>query len=267
MRSFEDENIAGLHKLISLAKSCDFPAKLIFCSSTASVLGKPHSTPIPEVISNDPSDADRLGYSQSKWVAEGLCCAASRERDMKGRIIILRIGQLTGDTVNGAWNMSEAWPMMLSTVESVGCLPRRKDKLSWLPLNIAAQAVVEVSLYESTSPNHEETCEVFHIVNNSKETTWEDLLSWIKDIRSTPFDVVELSVWAERIEKLESHPAKNLLWLWTGSRQVRGDNEGKDDISFDVTNAKARSEAMRSVKPVDKEQVEKIWQWIESAIS
>lgn len=264
MRSFEDDNIVGLHNLIGLAKSCDFPAQVIFCSSTASVLGKSHSSPITEMISNEPSDADRLGYSQSKWVAEAICSVASR--NIRRRIKILRIGQLTGDTTNGVWNMSEAWPMMLSTVQSVGCLPRRKDKLTWLPLDIAAQAIVEICFGETTNPNHEETCPVFHIINNSTETSWEDLLSWIKGVRSTPFEVVEPSVWAERVANLKSHPAKNLLWLWAGDKQVRKDDEENTHSSFEVTNAEKRSKAIRSVKPVDKKLVQKIWQWIESEL-
>jgi thioester reductase-like protein len=185
---------------------------------------------------------------------------------MKGRIKVLRIGQLTGDTTNGVWNMTEAWPMMLSTVEAVGCLPKRDDKLSWLPLDIAAQAAVEISLGQSEGQNHDETCQVFHIVNNFAKTSWEDLLSWIREVRSKSFDIVEPSVWAGKVGNLESHPAKNLLWLWAGDRTKRKESEGRSGPFFDVANAERRSEAMRSVKPVDKELVQKIWRWIECEV-
>lgn len=184
---------------------------------------------------------------------------------MIGRIKLLRIGQLTGDTINGVWNMTEAWPLMLSTVKEVGCLPRRTDKLTWLPLDIAARAVVDIT-FDETNSDHGYGCQVFHILNSTTETCWEDLLAWIKEVSSTPFDVVEPSAWARKVEKLESHPAKNLLWLWTEGRQEQQRVKATEP-SFEVVRAGAISQAMRSVKPVDKELVEKIWRWIESETS
>ncbi|KUJ21541.1 acetyl-CoA synthetase-like protein [Mollisia scopiformis] len=265
LQAFEEDNIAGLYHLIKFSKSCSPPARLSFCSSTASVLGQSHPAVITEQISTSPSDANALGYSRSKWVAEAICSAASNEEMMAGRIKILRIGQLTGDTVNGVWNMSEAWPMMLSTVDAVNCLPQRGDKLTWLPVDIAAQAVIDIALGESTDNPPTKDCPVYHIVNNSTEKSWEDLLRWIREARSKPFGVVEPDEWMKSLEKLESHPAQSLLWLWKGSsaEEENNDNREKQQARFEVANAEEFSKAMRSVRPVDKELIHKIWNWLE----
>lgn len=219
---------------------------------------------LPETISSSPLDADSLGYSKSKWVAEAICAAASGHEEMAGRIKILRIGQLTGDTINGVWNMSEAWPLMLSTVDVVGCLHQRKDKLSWLPLDVAAQTVVDIAIGDGTSVNPGQSCQVFHVVNNSRGTSWEDLLKWIREVRSEKFETVEPQIWLRKVEELESHPAKNLLWLW---QKGRGDetSESRDstNVYFEVSNAEKASLAMRSVSPVDQDLVQKIWKWLE----
>ncbi|CZR69636.1 related to nonribosomal peptide synthetase MxcG [Phialocephala subalpina] len=229
------------------------------------VLGKNHPLAILETVSSSPADADSLGYSQSKWVAEAICSVASKQEDMAGRIKVLRIGQLTGDADNGVWNMSEAWPMMLSTVELVGCLPRRQDKLSWLPLDVAAQAVVDILLSDTFRENLGESCPVFHVVNNLTETSWMDLLSWIQEIGPRKFDIVNPDVWLEKLEKVEDHPAKNLLWLWKrGSRHGQSEKEEEEEVRFEVGNAVGSSKAMRSVTPVDKTLVKKIWCWLEA---
>lgn len=64
-----------------------------------------------------------MGYSRSKWVAEAICARAHEKSRLKGRISIVRIGQLCGDTKSGIWNVTEAWPLMLSSVEVLGALP------------------------------------------------------------------------------------------------------------------------------------------------
>ncbi|KAH6676732.1 hypothetical protein B0J14DRAFT_691029 [Halenospora varia] len=98
--SFE-RHFAGLRNLINVAMTCRLPPKLVFCSSTASVLGSNHPSTISEVISTDPSDSDRLGYSKSKWIAEAICDKASHNEKFKGRFHLVKIGQLTGDMQNG----------------------------------------------------------------------------------------------------------------------------------------------------------------------
>jgi hypothetical protein len=50
--------------------------------------------------------------------------------------------------MSGVRNMSEALPLMLTTVDTIRCLLRPKEPLSWLPLSVAAEAVVQIAKLE-----------------------------------------------------------------------------------------------------------------------
>lgn len=108
--------------LIDLARSAHRPARFLFCSSLASVLGK-HNGTIREQPSNDSSTASPIGYSQSKWVTEAVCLRARRIEGMDGRVSILRVGQLCGDTNSGHWNEKEGWPLLFRTADTTEILP------------------------------------------------------------------------------------------------------------------------------------------------
>lgn len=280
LQSFSD-NMAGLHNLLALTIASKQNAKMIFCSSTASVLSSSDQL-IHESMSIDPKDADSLGYSQSKWVAESICSSASKHDGMRGRISILRIGQLTGDTKNGIWNMSEAWPLMLSTVHKLGCLPNLKnERLGWLPVDVAARAVCDIALASEKSEAHgarsgddgeKEECPVYHLVANITPTTptWSNLLIWAKNAREASFEIVAPEIWLEKLRNLDTHPAQALLGLW--DRAYGGQQDGKETQLrptklFDVTKAEVVSESMRDLKLVDEEFVGRIWGWLEGEIA
>ena len=116
----------GLENVINFALSGnrDKPPAVFFCSSTAVVIASDNTPSIPETLSHDPTTASPLGYSRSKWVAEMICGRAYENTRLRGHMGILRIGQLCGDTQGGIWNVTEAWPLMLSSVKVTGALPR-----------------------------------------------------------------------------------------------------------------------------------------------
>ena len=107
--------------------------RFYYCSSLASVLGRPPSDGnIFERISDEPSTASPIGYSQSKWVTEKICRQASTRGDSleasaELRVHVLRVGQLCGDTNQGHWNEKEGWPLLIRTAQSTGCLPLLSD--------------------------------------------------------------------------------------------------------------------------------------------
>lgn len=114
----------NLLDLIACSRNPD--ASFFFCSSLASVLGKqdhPDNTALEEPTL-DPSTASNIGYSQSKWVTERICHAATTSAGpLSGRVSVLRVGQLCGDTQTGYWNEKEGWPLMIRTAQSTGSLP------------------------------------------------------------------------------------------------------------------------------------------------
>jgi len=188
----------------------------IFCSSTASALGPKATSPVPETISTDPLTASHLGYSRSKWVAEAICSRAHETTRLRNRIAVLRIGQLCGDTQSGVWNVTEAWPLMLSSVQVTNTLPTLDEPLSWLPVDLAAQAVLQIASRKPLQEN-EPNIPVYHVLNNDHTVRWSDLLRWMRHV-AAPFETVPAKQWIQQLESLKGdemkHPARKLLALW-----------------------------------------------------
>ncbi|XMA19260.1 hypothetical protein WAI453_012051 [Rhynchosporium graminicola] len=261
--SFVKEHISGLRNLINLASSCHHFEQFAFCSSTASVIGQALrngvESSISEEICHEPPPDNSLGYSKSKWVAESICSKAAELPRMKGRVKILRVGQLTGDTTNGIWNRSEAWPLMLSAARELGCLPELDESLGWLPVDTAARAVIDISLADR-STNKDGSCEVYHLVNNDQTPSWADLLRWINKSDNEVIEFVEPSAWLAKLESLDQHPAKRLLGLWRASFGNGADaKNSRTVLSFDTKNAESGSACMQVVEPVGEALVVKIW--------
>lgn len=261
------QRTGGLSNLLRFVSQCHKPVQFLFCSSTASVLGSSHPAVITESISTNPEDSNALGYAKSKWVAEAICSEYGETTPNASNIVVLRIGQLTGDTQNGVWNMAEAWPLMLSTFKQLGCLPDLNESLSWLPVDVAAKAVVQIALRDETEQG---SCPVYHLVNNATTTRWRDLLCWFQGVEGLKFEIVSPGIWMERLEGLESHPAKALLGLWRGAYgDGQRDDNGKTkvDVRFQTEKTEAVAEAMKGVRPVDEELVRKIWAWLEGELT
>ncbi|PWN34527.1 acetyl-CoA synthetase-like protein, partial [Meira miltonrushii] len=146
--SFEGSCIAPLANLLTLFGNCQYPDRFIFCSSLASVLAGP--SPHKEELSTDVASAGSTGYGQSKWIAEEVCASAANSArshsSNKAQVIVARVGQLCGDSQNGIWNETEAWPLLVRTANEVGCLPKSGPDLDWLRVDVAANAIVELSL-------------------------------------------------------------------------------------------------------------------------
>ncbi|KAL8667754.1 MAG: hypothetical protein Q9168_007199 [Polycauliona sp. 1 TL-2023] len=270
LRSFEKDHIAGLSHLLHLGTSSTrttLPIRFLFLSSTASVTNTPTSAyPIAERISTNPEETSPLGYSRSKWVAEGICNAFFHHRSLdldtnkedekknekktkKADIAILRIGQLTSDTVTGIWNTSEAYPLILSTAPVLHALPDLgTEVLDWMPVDVAARAVVEavgsMGVNHSTQ-NQPDTafqelpiddergtatakgkdCPVFHILNPSPKPHWTDLLAYITSASpSLDIQILPPREWLAKLEAYEGDlPAKKLVGLWRGAFGVGAD--------------------------------------------
>ncbi|RSM03617.1 hypothetical protein CDV31_010414 [Fusarium ambrosium] len=273
LNSFEDQ-ISATQNLLRLAAVAQ--ARLIFVSSTAAVSNSP-STPIPERISQDPSDASPMGYSRSKWVAEQVCESANKHfaSDGDNLAMIVRIGQLCSNDA-GIWNASEAYPLLLSTARVVGYLPDiSHETLSWLPVEEAARSVLEVA-FSTTSKDSQSLSPtktaVYHVLNPHSTPAWSEMLRWISNSNEGPrfhiFSPREWMSWLEQTlkERESSHPSQALLGLWKQNYCHEGGNgnvrKAKQGPSFDLSLTQQASAAMRDVKPLERERVLKTWKWV-----
>lgn len=286
LKSF-DSNLAGLQNLLNLglaaAETTCSPllegyskkrrVKFQFCSSIASVSSSSSSS-IAEQISDEPSDASPIGYSRSKWVAESICVKAhtfAQEACIPLDIEILRIGQLCGDTKYGIWNKTEAWPLMLSTFDVVGCLPDLShEQINWLPLDTAACAIGEVAFRKGPEDVSEAAPIVYHIVNPHSKPSWRQMLHWLQEKEGDRLQIVAPATWLQLIEdRLASdypdHPSRKLLSLWKDAYLLRGENVDRK-AEFVTTRAASVSHTMKCVTPVSRDLVEKMWDWIRRSI-
>lgn len=293
LESFESQ-VAGTRNLAGLAMESG--ARFFFLSSTAAVSCAAAAT-VAERASTDPSEASPLGYSRSKWVAERVCAAAGGVAGPRRcPVSIIRIGQLCGDEA-GAWNASEAYPLMLATARIAACLPDLPGEvLDWMPVELAARAVLEIALPAGSTaapdatgdqrrpaPRADAGTAVFHVLNPHAAPTWRQMLHWVSTAdppdgrQSRPFDVVPPGAWVARLEAAfaeaaAGHPAQALLPLWKGDLARRAGGEGGRDVGarprpvFDVDLTRRVSATMRHVEPLDRQRVLAIWRWVCASI-
>ncbi|KZT25172.1 acetyl-CoA synthetase-like protein, partial [Neolentinus lepideus HHB14362 ss-1] len=213
LESFAPVHLAGLRNLIDLAAVSQRWASLVFCSSTAAVANDyTGQRPIEESLPRSENSATSLGYSRSKWVAEHICGRAYAV-PLRGRIRIARIGQLCGDTQKGIWNESEAWPLLIASVKYTGCLPSLQEYPSWLPLDIAAEVIFDVSR-DSRAVN---SIPVYHVVNPNTQTSWTNILSYLVSA-GLIFTTVSPTQWLgcleEALSKEDDTRTRALLEFW-----------------------------------------------------
>lgn len=286
LQSFEF-HLAGVQNLLNLASSAAQGSseflqktslrkrlvKFVFCSSIASVLASSGAS-VTEKISKEPSDSSPLGYSRSKWVAESICMKshnAARKADIPLNVQILRIGQLCGDSINGIWNKTEAWPLMLSSFDLLGCLPNLPDeKLNWLPLDVAANAIRQVAFANCAGSESSTEPPVYHILNPHSSPSWAEMLRWLQEMEGDRLQIVAPATWLQSLEKCltanhPDHPSRKLLDLWKATYLSR-DEKVNMNLDFGVTKAANSSSTIRSVKPVSRELIEKMWIWIRRSI-
>ncbi|KAG1829201.1 L-aminoadipate-semialdehyde dehydrogenase [Suillus variegatus] len=206
-------HIRGAVNLINLALASPHPrpADFYFASSISAVAAWHGPDSIPEAITDDPSVAQGLGYAQSKWITEKLCQVASQQTPIRAgvlRDIVTEaragIGQMVGDSQNGVWNETEAISLIIKCTDTIGILPNLDESVSWLPVDYAAKAIIDlVNVPPQRLPLGE--CPVWNVIH-PKLVPWTSVLSslqhaglkfkalprheWIKALRASPIDEV-----------------------------------------------------------------------------
>ena len=111
------------------------------CRTRDSALQDAHSpyTELPELIPaleepiTDPSICVGPGYSESKWIAEGILLAAREKAGLK--TVAARLGQVCGG-YNGYWNEREWFPAVVKSALHVKCLPSLEGVSVWHSLRL-----------------------------------------------------------------------------------------------------------------------------------
>ncbi|KAJ7127122.1 acetyl-CoA synthetase-like protein [Mycena epipterygia] len=199
--------IAGVRNLVnlSLASPQSTPPSILFTSSI-SVLLNQSTSPIPELAIDDAEQALGMGYGESKWVAENLLIQASKETGLRTHVV--RVGQLCGDSVVGAWNEKEWLPAMVRGSQILGAVPQMDEAISWIPLDAAASILLDISVNTVADG-------VFHLVHPHPVdwSTFSNAAAKILGVPSVPYkdwlDILQKA--AADSEAIEHNPALRLV--------------------------------------------------------
>ncbi|KAL9938013.1 hypothetical protein V8E36_003558 [Tilletia maclaganii] len=181
------------------------PVQLSFCSSIAVIARRPGT--VLEKPELDDSVPVPMGYAQAKWVCETMLRQAQAEICPRALVpTVVRIGQLTGAEGSGAWSAQEHIAAIVRSSVGIGHFPVLSGSLSWIPVNRAANALVEMALASTSTPPE---TGVVHLENPARQS-WEEM----SQIITSELKLKTLLPWAEWIERVrgadETLPASKL---------------------------------------------------------
>ncbi|HVR62303.1 MAG TPA: SDR family oxidoreductase, partial [Polyangia bacterium] len=241
--SFEGQ-LQGARNLIDFAFAAN--ARYFFVSSVSSAVRS--ASVVPEAHTRKLTDAQETGYARSKLVSERLCQRA-REAGLDARV--LRVGQIIGDTRHGAWNATEAIPLMIRSAVSMGALPTLNDTLTWLPIDVVAQVIVEIC-------QAREAHDVYHVVNPRSLNWTRDLLPMLRDA-GLAFQSISAQDWLARLAASNPDPAVNpTIKLLDFYRSKYAAPQTGPAVFYETKVAESASHALQTVGPPDAALVRKM---------
>ena len=234
--SFETQ-IQGARNMIDFSFQSN--ARYFFVSSVSSAVRS--GDVIAEAHVERLTDAQEMGYSRSKLVAERLCKLA-HDAGLDARV--LRIGQIVGDTRLGQWNDTEAIPLMIRSALSIGALPALRDTLTWLPIDVVAKTIVELC----QSVEHQD---VYNLVNPRSFNWTRDLLPMLR-AAGLAFEQVTAEEWLARLSASNPDPAVNpTIKLLDFYRSKYAVPSTRPAVFFETKLTEAASPTLRAVGAPD----------------
>ncbi|TIB07001.1 hypothetical protein E3P89_04078 [Wallemia ichthyophaga] len=218
LQSFE-QDISGVVNLTNLAITSSRGAAVIFTSSIGSLARWPVGKKTFEEPISDPAIAVGMGYGESKFVGERILATASQKTGLP--TTVLRIGQLCGDRKSGFWSSSNWVPAIIKSSLALKCLPNGNDLVAWIPLDNAAQAIVDFSHNRRSLGK---THDLLHIVH-PRPTSWSAVFNVVAEYlnkRGAGVTLVSYSDWLERLQaedtsNMSDNPAIKLLPMFESS--------------------------------------------------
>jgi thioester reductase-like protein/acyl-CoA synthetase (AMP-forming)/AMP-acid ligase II len=271
-------HIAGVRNLIDFSVSAPNQPYIIFTSSVSTIGNwaalHPDSPDAPEVPIEDSRVPVPIGYGESKQIGERLLQLAAQ--NSRARTAIARVGQVAGpvEKVGGVWNKQEWFPSIIASSAYLKLLPSsvssgNDTSIDWIPVDILADVLVQVSLHDVSSASalpHEQA--IVYNLANFQSTPWS-LVPTVLKYLPPDTQVVPLADWVAALAKSaeQEHPdtLRNPgIKLLDFYQSMVGENNaasaGGESGSVGrmlIKNARERSAAMQSLRPVGPE-------WIES---
>ncbi|GAA5820969.1 hypothetical protein JCM11251_001899 [Rhodosporidiobolus azoricus] len=252
--SFEP-HIRGVINLINLCLASPHLAAFYFASSVSAVAAYHGEGDVPEQVTDDPNDAQGMGYARSKWVVEKLCQIASETTPV--RAVVLRIGQMVGSTQDGRWNETEAVSLMFKAADTVHALPELQETPSWLPVDYAASTIFDLVLSRPPAPR---ISQCWHVLQ-PKLVPFSEVLDALQ-ASGMQFERVSPPEWVERLSKGPQDPVVNppikLLEFYKSKYSAKPESSSTTTApaprkKLDCTHTLVASESLRRAPIVGKE--------------
>ncbi|PVH73730.1 male sterility protein [Cadophora sp. DSE1049] len=247
LSSFEADCIAGAHNLLALclkAKQTE-PATFNFCSSVSAVAATKGGF-VPEALPESLDFAQNMGYAQSKLVTEHICMSAAKTYGIKARV--LRVGQVIADTTHGIWNATEAIPLMIQAGLTIGAIPRLDESPLWLPVDVVASTVSEISLSTAGAG-------VMNVVNHQPFHWTQDLLPALHKA-GLNFSESSQQEWIQILRKSDPDPIINPPIKLLKFFASKYDNDKpRIGLVYDTSHARFLSPSLAAAPKLDQQHV------------
>ncbi|QRV95150.1 AMP binding enzyme [Ceratobasidium sp. AG-Ba] len=192
-------SILGTQNLIDIAFGCTNRPRFIFISSVSAAGMSQPGLVVPEEYIQLEHGVTGFGYGESKFVAEKMLESA---RIAGLETWVVRLGQLTGHKQSGSWAPTDWVPLIMASSLAVGCLPDAIGAVSWIPLDVAAGAIVDAcACRESHLPP------VIHCAH-PRPTSWSVVMSMfghaLQPLSNRPLPLIPFSQWNSRVAEAAS---------------------------------------------------------------
>lgn len=256
LESFEPVHIRGVGNLIDWSINSSRHPHIIFLSSISSVESwtRLHrNEPVPDTPIFDHNIAQKMGYAESKHVAECILNVASEKSQVP--VSILRVGQIAGPvSAPGVWSRDEWFPSLIKTSQSLGRLPDYVPHADWIPVDSLAATVLDIVRFAAKT---EKTTCTYNIVN-PHSTAWTTLLDTVRKRLGPRIEVAQLTEWIQMLERIDRNntkelivkPAAKILDFYRGFEEQRR-TIGEVAAKYSTANAIAVSDTMARLEPVN----------------
>lgn len=235
LEEFEDQ-LKGVTAFVNMCNLSN--AKLLFVSSIASVARVQGAE---EQCYEDPSVCLEQGYAESKHIAERLLKAVSSKSGI--RTTVIRVGQISGDSVTGSWATSDNVAMMIKSCQELRAYPDDIGPITWIPVRKVARAILDFAKLEESQDHN-----IYHL-QNPRSTTFAVLLPSLRS-NIGDFEVINMQEWVARLKKysgqLEECPALKVLTFFEGLAQGLAP-------MIKITRSIRLSKTMSDLVPIDPE--------------
>ncbi|KAI1180403.1 acetyl-CoA synthetase-like protein [Nemania sp. FL0916] len=184
--------IAGLRNFLGLALETPSPARVIFISSISTAFNMAKPATVPEGPLASLEHAAGTGYARSKLIGERICELAGASGAAVG---VLRVGQISADSVNGIWNEKEHVPLLVRSATEVQALPRLhgyEGRCEWMPVDTVAATVLQLADKLAAGAS-------FYNITPPHAFSWND--QFLPTLREAGLDFkeVDLAEWLRRL--------------------------------------------------------------------